>query len=100
MAGQDTKVPIIKVGIESIVEVNDDDSLGEDSLDCLITSLEETGILLRITVGMTHGFGDDGLAILVLDFPTLLVSLYTPKHAVGGFITYLYPLGRDAIILQ
>ena len=51
MAGQDAEVPIVKVGIETIVQVNDDDSFGEDGLYRLITSIEETGILFRIISG-------------------------------------------------
>ena len=69
---------MIEAFVETIVQMNDDNGMGKDFLNRFIASLEQSGILLGILGGMA----------------------YLPQETVGRLITYLHPLGSDAVILQ
>ena len=100
MLEHDSQVVVIQFGQVSAVEMDNDDGIGEDLLHSIVSSTDEAGILLGMSLDVAHRIGDGGVALLILYFPTALVGLHIPQHTVGRLVAHLHPTWLHAVFFQ
>ena len=72
------KIEVVEALIVTPVQMYDDDGLREHLLHGIVTSADETGVLLRRCIDVSH----------------------RPQQPVGGFVAHLHPSGCDVVLLQ
>ena len=56
------EVPVVDEWLMTTIQMHDDDGLGEDFFHGIVASTDETSILLRFGLDVSHGVSDDGMS--------------------------------------